>query len=496
MVENDIDDEREGSSEDKREGSNELEGFWCRDCQDLRLYCLDCICIYHPSKPFHHIQAWNGIHFKRVSLKTLGLRIQLGHADGSSCPHPNNTFNNDFTIIDSDGIHKVSLNYCSCPQSPLKPVQLLRAHLFPSTVTDPRTAAMFCVLETFQMLTFTLKVSYYQLLVRQTDNTGTSPPPIVREWRHVRLMKRMGHGHDAAGVRGTKEGQCAVLCPACPIPSVNLPANWKDHPTSQWWLYSLFLGIDANFCLKHLNISNDERDPGLNHGYAYIVENTKFNQYLHNYGNLIPDDKSTCNNHDAIKSASIGLGTIECSRHDMKRPNSVGDLQKGERYINMDYFFLSSLKSNIPKHLVFHLPAHVAKCQIDYSFNLVPGVGRTDGEAQERGWAVANGVAMSTKEMGPGSHRDTLDDHFGDYNWRKITHIAETFSRKSLEAIKAREEHVEAFLEFDAALPTVLTTAWTKLCWTWEADRSLENPFSKSQRDYQLCPRRMFDFNL
>lgn len=103
----------------------------------------------------------------------------------------------------------------------------------------------------------------------------------------------------------------------------------------------MFLGIDANFRLKRMNVSNDEKDPGLNHGYAYVVENTKFNQYLLNYGNLVPDDKSTCNNHDAIKSASMrggkgttasGLGTIECSRHDMKRPNSVGDLQKGERH--------------------------------------------------------------------------------------------------------------------------------------------------------------------
>lgn len=116
-----------------------------------------------------------------MPLKTLGLRIQLGHADGSICPHPDNAFNNDFTIIDSDGIHEVSLNYCSCPQSPPKPVQLLRARLFPSTVTDPRTAATFRVLETFQMLTFTSKVSgyeYYRSLARRTDNVGVSPPPV------------------------------------------------------------------------------------------------------------------------------------------------------------------------------------------------------------------------------------------------------------------------------------------------------------------------------
>ena len=106
------------------------------------------------------------------------------------------------------------------------------------------------------------------------------------------------------------------------------------------WLYSLFVGIDANFRLKRVNISNDERDPGLNHGYAYVVENAAFKKYLHEFGDIILDDKSTCNNHDAIKSASVrggkgiaasGLGTAECARHDMKRPMAVGDLQKGER---------------------------------------------------------------------------------------------------------------------------------------------------------------------
>ena len=99
------------------------------------------------------------------------------------------------------------------------------------------------------------------------------------------------------------------------------------------WLHSLFVGIDANFRLKHVNISNDERDPGLNHGYAYVVENTAFKKYLHEFGDIVLDDKSTCNNHDAIKSASVrggkgtaasGLGTAEC-------PTAVSDLQKGER---------------------------------------------------------------------------------------------------------------------------------------------------------------------
>jgi Kyakuja-Dileera-Zisupton transposase len=129
------------------------------------------------------------------------------------------------------------------------------------------------------------------------------------------------------------------------------------------------------------------------------------------------------------------------------------------RYVNIDYIFLSSLKHNPPPSVVvsydiacqwsvklydrcdiyppdlvsnapnldmrflvpkFHLPAHVQKCQADYSFNWTPFVGRTDGEAPERGWSEANAMAASTKEMGPGSRRDTLDDHFGDRNWGKI----------------------------------------------------------------------------
>lgn len=71
----------------------------------------------------------------------------------------------------------------------------------------------------------------------------------------------------------------------------------------------------------------------------------------------------------------------------------------------------------VPK---FHLPAHVAECQWKYSFNFVKGVGRTDGEAPERGWSTLNAAASSTKEMGPGHRRDTLDDLIGDSNWKKF----------------------------------------------------------------------------
>jgi hypothetical protein len=55
----------------------------------------------------------------------------------------------------------------------------------------------------------------------------------------------------------------------------------------------------------------------------------------------------------------------------------------------------------VPK---FHLRAHVEKCQTAFNFNLMQGVGRTDGEAPECGWSDINPLASQTKQMGPASH--------------------------------------------------------------------------------------------
>lgn len=45
---------------------------------------------------------------------------------------------------------------------------------------------------------------------------------MIREWRHLKPMKRAGRGHDPDGVAATRPGSCAVLCPACPHPGKNL----------------------------------------------------------------------------------------------------------------------------------------------------------------------------------------------------------------------------------------------------------------------------------
>lgn len=53
---------------------------------------------------------------------------------------------------------------------------------------------------------------------------------MTRQWRHVRMLKRAGRGHDPQGIAKTKPGECALLCPACPQPGWNLPPDWADAP--------------------------------------------------------------------------------------------------------------------------------------------------------------------------------------------------------------------------------------------------------------------------
>ncbi|OAX30619.1 hypothetical protein K503DRAFT_728235, partial [Rhizopogon vinicolor AM-OR11-026] len=181
--------------------------FRCKDCFDLNLYCQQCIVKNHSRSPVHRVEEWTGEFFKRIPLKTLGLRVQLGHKANERCLLPVKAFNDDFVLIDIGGIHSLSLDFCGCENAQSHMKQLLRVGWFPSTTSDPRTAATFRVLRQYHILSFESKVSayeFYHSLVRQTDNTGLLKRKdryeafmrIVREWRHIQMLKRAGRGHD------------------------------------------------------------------------------------------------------------------------------------------------------------------------------------------------------------------------------------------------------------------------------------------------------------
>ena len=93
--------------------------------------------------------------------------------------------------------------------------------------------------------------------------------------------------------------------------------------------------------MKRKDCSSEEADPGLSKGFAYVVEETGFQEHLKRHDNDT-EPKSTCSRHDAVNLAdtrpgmgfaTTGVATVECARHNMKRPSGVGDLQRGERLV-------------------------------------------------------------------------------------------------------------------------------------------------------------------
>lgn len=174
----------------------------------------------------------------------------------------------------------MNLDYCGCgAKSQVE--QLLERRLYPATVVNPKTAATFRVLELFELLQYESKLStyeFYQTISRLTDNTGLREPKvwnrlhwlvqiwvssiivfqdryptllrIVHQWRHLKLLKRTGRGHDPVRhALETRPGECALLCPACPHPGINLQPGWENAPRDLkyvfcfpgWFFYSNIL---------------------------------------------------------------------------------------------------------------------------------------------------------------------------------------------------------------------------------------------------------------
>ncbi|PBK63609.1 hypothetical protein ARMSODRAFT_990143 [Armillaria solidipes] len=360
-----------------------LEGRGDSDlCSGGILECQRCVVERHTCLPLHIPKKWNGKYFEDVTLKSLGLRVQLGHWN-MHCVNPMPGAE-DFTVLHVNGIHKVAVNFCGCEHRVATRLQMLRFRWFPATVRNPRSCAMFSLLETFHAHTLAGKVSvfeYYRGLLHLTDNT-----------------------------------------------EINLPKP--------------ILAIDATFCMANINKSTNTNDPGLHTGLAYFVEQQAYLKHVRKHASQ--KEISSCSGFRTLAQAetrnnkglrATGVAMAVCTRHEMVVP-----------YCNMDYVAMSALQSYEGcKHVFFsydmacqtaratqvatqtitwhfgvpklHCKAHKYACQCRYSMNLKQGTARTCGEGIERLWGRANNCANSMKEMGPGSRHDTIDDHFAAHNW-------------------------------------------------------------------------------
>ncbi|KAI0259635.1 hypothetical protein BC834DRAFT_905195 [Gloeopeniophorella convolvens] len=510
----------------------------CTECSGLWFLCDDCMVTCHAHNPLHLLQKWEDGHWQSITLREIGLRIQLGH-DGLPCPIPEPK-PGPLTVVDLNGIQDISVDYCGCGRiGASRPfVQLLRHAWWPATTERPRTVITFRLLKHFQALNVISKVNlydYYRSLEVLVDPTGTKKAKwrykecsrVIREYRNTRLAKRSGRAHDPTGVGGTEQGECCVDCPMCPQPGRNMPKNINDIPEEERWKFSVMIAVDANFKLKLKN--RGLRDVALAPGWSYFVNNVEYDAHVMQYVDE-PEMKHCDSSFSAVDHANTptrkrfavnGVGAVVCARHAFYHKHSAGDLRRGEAFAPMDYMVMSVLgiagrdieyavvsydiacsysknffnrlarypealrlnvqnlqiKWAVPK---FHLHAHGPQCQSTYSFNYTRHVGRTHGETVETGWADLNSSALSTREMAPHARHEVLDDIMGAINFRKTTRIGVSLHKNLLEAILFRDKNVKILDQLTQVFEPEVTEEWRRDVEAWENDSLYPNPYKET----------------
>ncbi|KAJ6473046.1 hypothetical protein C8R45DRAFT_1103639 [Mycena sanguinolenta] len=444
-----------------------------------------------------------------------------------------------FVTLPINGIHEVQVDFCGCERAQdagPPEIQLLRVGWFPATHERPQTCATLTVLEKFHQDTLQSKMTmydFYGVLEKLTDNTGIEPPDhyhkwirMCREFQHLMLLKRGGRAvaYAPSGVGGTQQGELAIECPACLRPNVNLPAGWEDVSLEDQFLYTLFIALDACFRLKRRLVSSELKDPDLGSGWAYMVDTDPYREYLR--GVTTQKEMNTCSGLAALDHANTkfsrgysttGVAMGVCGRHEFVQPNGVGDLQRGERFSNVDYVLACILRlkdtrlrklltydiaciwaihllerlKKLPPHvrliivLAFvrfaipkmHIQGHTLLCQLLYSLNILLGSGQLDAEGIERAWAGIGGVAASTRDMGPGARHDVLDCQWSHWNWQKLVGIIELLRRRLDRAKEELAEQTEALEEFSTQQADRVPE-WRRLVVEFEHDpKNKKNPY-------------------
>ncbi|KAJ7178549.1 hypothetical protein C8R43DRAFT_942201 [Mycena crocata] len=511
--------------------------FRCKDCGQF-LQCEACVLERHKCTPLHVLKEWNGDFWTDVTLQGLKLVYQLGHG-GHPCKRPEAAMRS-MVVMHINGVHQVNYHRCKCDRSrhTNNLGELIANEWYPATTVDPETCATFQALDLFRLLSVVGNMNVHDFvgsLERMTDSMRTESVPdrykafgrMSRQYSFCERAKHLGRTHAPEGIKATKVGQMAVDCWPCPHKR-NLPFGWETVDPKYRFLYMLILAMDANFRLKNRLRTNEHQDESLGPGFGCFVEPTGYRAHLKDY--IAENDVSTCIAFAALLQKETrmtkglrasGVGGCVCARHGVIRPQGLGDLQKGERYANMDYIFLSSILGIVVLWLaisydiacqwkihlldrakkinetsaalkdstlarfhiqyglpVWHAAAHETSCQAQHCLSYAVGVGRTDGEGIERTWAVLNPLGFSTKEMGKGARIDAIEDKIDHLSFEKNINQGDTLARKLIVAIPERDRQVAAFKEVNRTLSSKLRKEWRKMVDEWVKDKDGKpNPF-------------------
>ncbi|KAI0708129.1 hypothetical protein C8T65DRAFT_708633 [Cerioporus squamosus] len=462
--------------------------YRCFDCYDPAYECKSCALTFHRRNPFHRLEEWQARRgfWDRLSLGDIGYVVNLGHPHGQPCPL--NRKPRPMTVVHGHGIHPYSIRFCYCTDaatgtSTPEPVQLIRFGLWPGS--------------DHHLLSLQSQISshdFFAYLRRQTDNV--CPDNVTdryrqfmtaeREFSFMRSTKRA----DMPPEQGLPPGALATLCPACPQPGINMDPRYEKY------LDALFHTADGNFQQNQKLKPSDPNDEPLTLGAAFYAHEHDFATYQAKRGKE-KKEATSCHKFGAMGYGRYGgrvsgMVGLSCARHMFALPNSVVDLNVGEAY---SYAFrekfpnLPSIKHTIfPPTLIgigkFHLPAHIPSCRFKHSFNWLPGVGMTDGEALERIWSTLNALAERAKEMTSGHRHDFLNDMYNDMNIRRLCGLARDLTKRYLQACTQSSEVEERVRKLEAGLDGAALAEWKKHEQKWlrevvdvKKHKKLDNPY-------------------
>ncbi|KAI6116658.1 hypothetical protein EDD16DRAFT_1520467 [Pisolithus croceorrhizus] len=439
------------------EQCSEAEGsVWCMSCAGVHAWCSPCAVKVHRNLPFHKVQRWNGAHYQPTSLMDLGFLWHIGHG-GDPCPcnwsgpdpeesgyvtgdgPSNHRKSSQFqmTIVHTEGIFSHEVWVYKCPGSDPNDwhLDLLHQRLFPASISKPKTAFTFDVLDHFLIDALECKtsaISFYQKLKRFTNNAFPERDryrELMRVswlWRDLKHRKWFGFGHDAGKDPG--DGGLALFCPACPQPGLNLPADWKVQYDRDTVMRQYV--IDGNFTAWHMKMNKLELDVALSDGKGYMVSEGPYQNHL---------QQSLDTKEGLVPQLVLNMAALS--------PTLWWIFKKG-RGCQWSVNFWSRLwrLSLLWASSIWLLTSSLA------FQGFVKGAGHLDGEILETLWAPFNKISPTARSMTQAHRQEVYDDHMRDSNWKKLVGLVPSLLKKYKTSNKCLEEMNQAYEQLTAVL--------------------------------------------
>ncbi|KAG1730911.1 hypothetical protein EDB19DRAFT_1831884 [Suillus lakei] len=378
-------------------------------------------------------------------------------------------------VVHTSGVHTIIVRLDK---------QLFEMGLFLALFTRPKMAFTFSLLDDFILDNLecgTSAMNYYSKLRRITSSMFPhlvldqyrELMRVARQWRHVKLLKWNGFGHNR---RDPKDGELGLFCLACPQPGINVTLPTEVDDMKPGWLYSWSLVMDGNFKAKHLHLTHPEDEVWLTDGKSFMVVRAR-----------------------AVNQANASQHTLEATGIGGCACNSMVDFQKGKRQMNMDYTLCNALAHNMDglhwaltfydvncqynKHLhqrvdeslhlgipsgmdiipgigLWHVHGHQDKCYVQYVSNFIPGAARIDGEVMETLWVPLNIISPSARGMLTPHRQECLDYQMNDCNFMKMIRMGLFLSRKYKEAKCRVTKSTKAFDSLNDAADPEMVERW------------------------------------